>query len=92
MAERSFVRSHTALSRRVRDEVLLATAEREGVEGLSETALAVWDLLEKPQTRTSLVALLAERYAASSESIDGDVEALIDQFLERGWIEEGQRV
>jgi Coenzyme PQQ synthesis protein D (PqqD) len=91
MAERSFVRSPTALSRRVRGEVLLATAEREGVEALSETALTVWDLLETPQTRGSLIALMADRYAVSPEGIGGDVQALVAQFLDRGWIEEGGR-
>jgi hypothetical protein len=88
MGERSFVRSPTALSRRVGGEVLLASADREGVESLSETATEVWDLLERPRTVRSLVARLVDRYAAPRSSIEVDVRGLIDQLFERGWIEE----
>jgi hypothetical protein len=68
--------------------MLLARPGREGVDSLSETATVVWELLGTPRTLGSLVDLLAEAYAAHRENIAADVELLVEELIERGWVED----
>jgi hypothetical protein len=88
MVERSFVRSPNALSRNVGGELLLASTDGERIDSLSETAAAVWALLETPRTIGALIEVLAERYAVPRDTIATDVETLVEALVARGWAEE----
>jgi len=83
-----FVRSRVALSRRVGGEVLLAAPGREDIDRLSDTAGAVWSLLEEPMPAPALVARLSEAYGVPEERIAADVEVLLADLVRRGWVEE----
>lgn len=83
-----FKRSSGALYRRVGNEILLASPEREDFDTLSATAGTAWDLLEKPRTLSELAELLATSYEVSAQSITADVGTLLLDLLRRGWIEE----
>jgi hypothetical protein len=81
-------RSPSALFREVGEEVLLADVAGEGFDALSGAATAVWALLAGLRTRAELVAALADRYGVSEESIEADVNRLLDELHRRGWIQE----
>ncbi len=74
------------LSRTFAGEVLLATPDREGVDRLELTAAAVWDALEAPATVPDISATLAATYDAPNELIVRDVDALLGDLADRGWI------
>jgi hypothetical protein len=81
------VRSSSVLSRAVGSDVLLTAPGREDVVRLAGTAGAVWELMENPQTMSSLVSALNRRYDAARESIAADVKRLVSEMLEQGWAE-----
>jgi hypothetical protein len=81
------VRSSSVLSRAVGSEVLLTAPGREDVVRLAGTAGAVWELMENPQTISSLVGALSRRYRASPEIIATDVERLVSELLKQGFAE-----
>lgn len=83
-----FVRSRVALSRRVGGEVLLAATDRPDIDRLSDSAGAVWTLLGEPLTKSVVVANLSEAYGVPGGQIAADVEALLDDLVRRGWVEE----
>jgi hypothetical protein len=83
-----FVRSPVALSRRVGGELLLAAPGRTEVDRLSDSAGAVWSLLEEPMAAPALVTTLSEAYGVPEERIAADVEALLADLVRRGWVEE----
>lgn len=83
-----YVRSRAALSRRVGGEVLLASPGRPDVDRLSDSAGAVWSLLEEPTPASTVVAALSDAYGIPLEQIRADVEALLADLVTRGWVEE----
>lgn len=83
-----FVRSSVALSRRVGGEVLLAAPDGTEIDRLSDSAGAVWSLLEEPMAVPALVTTLSEAYGVPEERIAADVEALLADLVRRGWVEE----
>jgi hypothetical protein len=68
-------------------ESLLTAPGREEVDGLSETAASVWDLLTEPRTLDDLVRRLSERYSAPWVTVEPDVRSLLEQLVARGWVE-----
>ena len=83
------VRSPRVLSRRVGPEVVLAAELGDGFDRLSPTATAVWELLAEPITRTELLDRLAAAYAVEVDDIADEVDALLEEFEGRGWLEPG---
>jgi hypothetical protein len=81
------VRSSSVLSRAVGSDVLLAAPGRKDVVRLTGTAGAVWELMESPQTISSLITELNRRYHADRETIAVDVERLVSELVARGWAE-----
>jgi hypothetical protein len=81
------VRSSSVLSRVVGSDVFLTAPGREDVIRLAGTAGAVWELMENPQTVSTMVASLSRRYHAAPETIATDVERLVSELVERGWAE-----
>lgn len=84
------IRSSDALVRTFADEVLLASASGGNVDRLEGSAAAVWDLLEEPRSLPDLVAALARAYETPTDRILRDVEPLVRDLVERGWIYEVQ--
>ena len=87
MKEMWLVRSTSVLSRAVGSDVLLTAPGREDVVRLAGTAGAVWELIENPQTMSSLVTALNRRYDAAPQIIAADVKRLVSEMLEQGWAE-----
>jgi coenzyme PQQ synthesis protein D (PqqD) len=87
MSDPRFRRSPAALFRTAGSEVLLASADRDGVDLLPGTAAAVWLLLEEPASLAHLSEDLAELYAMPVERVVEDVEPLVDELTRRGWVE-----
>lgn len=81
-----YVRSETTLWRSAGVETLLAAPGRRDVDSLSETATAVWEMLETARTLNDLVAQLSERYSVPRHSVEPHVRALLEQLVVRGWV------
>jgi hypothetical protein len=79
--ELRYVRSPAVLWRHVGREVLLIPPDRESVRGLSETAGAIWDLLEEPRSTTEVARILADRYGESTPEIDAQVDRLLEELV-----------
>jgi DNA-binding IclR family transcriptional regulator len=71
----------------VGQETLLTASGRPDVDGLSETATAVWELLTEPRTLGDLVRRLSERYGTPRNTVEPDVRSLLKQLVARGWVE-----
>lgn len=87
MRELWLLRSSSVLSRVVGSDVFLTAPGRGDVIRLAGTAGAVWELIENPQTVSSLVAALSRRYHAPRETIAADVERLVSELVGQGWAE-----
>lgn len=84
IAARSFRRAPSVLVRVTGPEVLLATPAGNDVLRLSETAAAVWRLLDEPRTLEELVDNLAPRYNTAPSRISDDVAGVVNQLMELG--------
>ena len=82
-----FKKSPRALSRVVGDEVLIAVPQDRQVLSLSSTGRAIWELLDSPITIPELVLRLARLYECQEDSIAPDVNAFLNQLLERRAVE-----
>jgi hypothetical protein len=88
LAAPRYVRSPSALSRTVRDVVLIAIPAREGFEKLSGTSSVAWDVLATPHTADELIDELAELYGADPAEVAPSVESLIEVFIGRALVSE----
>ncbi len=81
-----FAQSQTALSRSVGPDVLLAATEGDEIEVLSGTAAVIWRFLDTPSTLGHLVEVLADVYRRPPDAIAGDIEALLQDLMGRGFL------
>jgi Coenzyme PQQ synthesis protein D (PqqD) len=85
--EELYMRADDILSRSFADEVLLAAPRRNEVDQLKGPAADVWDLLDRPRTLPEIIEQLKKRYfGAPVERVKDDVQALLDDLVDRGWI------
>ena len=75
------------LSRSYADEVLLAAPRRNEVDQLSGPAADVWVVLDRPLRIDDIVERLTKLYGAPVERVKDDVQALLDDLVERGWLQ-----
>jgi hypothetical protein len=75
------------LSRSFADEVLLAAPRRDEVDQLSGPAADVWVILDQPLRVDDIVERLRKLYGAPVERVRDDVQALLNDLVERGWLE-----
>jgi len=75
------------LSRSYADEVLLAAPRRNEVDQLSGPAADVWVVLDRPLRIDDIVERLTKLYGAPVERVRDDVQALLDDLVERGWLQ-----
>jgi hypothetical protein len=80
-------RSETTIFRAVGRETLLAAPDREDVDRLSESAAAVWRVLDAPRSRAEVAAMVAGLYGDQGPALRSDVDALLDTLIDRGWVE-----
>jgi hypothetical protein len=88
VTEARYRRADGVLFRSFADEVLLTSMDLDGCEGLSGPATDVWNLLESPRSLADLVGALAPEYRAPPAVMSEDVDALITELRERGFVEE----
>jgi hypothetical protein len=70
-------RAPEVLSRTVGAEILLAVAERDGVQQLSGTGRAVWERLDVARSVPELVTLLADVYRGGTAVVADDVRVFV---------------
>ena len=82
-----FRQARGVLSRSFGAEVILAPFRREEYESLSETAGAVWSLLDEPRSLDEIVGVLEGAFGTTGVEIAPDVESLIVDLVDRGLVE-----
>ena len=75
-----YERNRQTLWRRVGNEILLAPAEGNDFNLLSDTASQVWLLLDVPSTAGSMAKRLGEKYGMAPERIEGQIVNLLDEL------------
>jgi hypothetical protein len=88
LSETRYRRAPRALHRTVGHEVLLAAADRDGVDVLPGTAATLWVLLDQPASLGTLTAELAAIYKTPAHRVSTDVAPLLDELVRRGWLEQ----
>ena len=59
-----------------------------GLVTLNETAVYVWELLEKERTADELAASVAEQFGVDLETAQKDVQVFLEEIKEMGLLEE----
>lgn len=85
--EVAYRRSSGVLSRRVGEEVIVASAEGDPYL-LTGTGLTIWNLLSTPRTVPQLVRELSATYGAPPAAVRSDVEPFLADLISRGLVEE----
>jgi hypothetical protein len=85
--EVAYRRSAGVLSRRVGQEVIVASAEGDPYL-LTGTGLAMWNLLRTPRTVSELVRELSTAYGAPPADVGSDVEPFLAELVSRGLVDE----
>ena len=81
-----FRRADRVLWRSFAAEVLVAVPGRDDINQLVGTAAAVWDELEVPRTAAEVIERLCDEFASPTEVVGPDVEALLEDLVQRGCI------
>lgn len=71
------------------DEIILMRLDNGELLSLTDSAAAVWRLIDGQRDRASLVAALEAEFEAASQQIDRDVAELLCQLAEAHLIAEG---
>ena len=79
----AYARSAGLLSRRVGDEMIVATSTGDA-HLLTGTALTIWTLLAVPKTLPQLVEEIAAGYRAHPNAVGPDVQAFVSDLVSRG--------
>jgi hypothetical protein len=90
MTDTLLIRVSDVLTRSFAGEVLLASSAGGDIDRLEGSAAVVWDLLEDPRTLADLIARLGHVYREPNEEIRSDLEPLLRDLVERGWVYEIQ--
>lgn len=85
-----YQQSAEAMTRRVGDDVLVATPVDEQVHELSGGASAVWQELRTPRTMVNLVDRLATAHRVAPSDIAAQVEECLDALVRLQVVEEVQ--
>lgn len=83
-AEGSFQQAPSVLVRTSGPEVLIASPARVDVLRLSETAAAVWRVLDEPRTIGEIVEEMAGRYETAASRISDEVARVVHELMELG--------
>jgi hypothetical protein len=83
-----FRHSPGTLYRSVGGEVLVAPPGQDEFKLLAGAGSALWHLLAAPRTLPELVETTADVYGMPPAVIEADVEALVDELIRLGLIEE----
>ncbi len=84
-------RSDNIVMRKIAGETMLIPIHQTGADLqkvylLNETATAVWQLLEQPQSLESLVEALQQEFDASSMAIKEDLVTLLDDLVGQDFV------
>jgi len=78
--------SPDALARELDGEVLVLDLKTSLYFGMTGTGARIWRLIEAGQDRAAIVAALAREYGVAADAIEGDVDAFLDDLLDRGLV------
>ena len=68
------------------DEIVVMSLDSGDFFSLTETACAIWKLLDTPQSREALIDAVAQDYQISPDAIAGDVDGFLAEMRKAGLI------
>lgn len=85
--------SRNYVARKLGEETVLVPINQTGVEvqrifALNSTAADIWEKLDQPKTVEELIEFLKNEYSADESVIRSDVENILQEFLQAGFLEE----
>ncbi|MDQ3077276.1 MAG: PqqD family protein [Pseudomonadota bacterium] len=86
MTETIFERNASLLEAGLGDELVALDAEGGQCFGFNATAASVWRRLEQPASFDALRLALREEYDVDHEQCTSELEALLDELIERGLV------
>lgn len=66
------------------DEVMLYDSDNEKIHVLNHSAYAIWQLCNGENSRADMCEQLTVQYADSSHDFVDDIQATIDEFIQKG--------
>ena len=82
MTQAEYVRTKNVLFSKVGLEVLALNIDRGQCYGLNDTASAIWEMLETPQSVPAICAALEARFEVDPEECRIEVERLLGEMVE----------
>jgi len=67
-------------------ELILVDLASGHYHGLDPVASLVWRVIAEGGDSFAVVSAILEQYEASAETVERDVEALVKDWLDRGWL------
>ena len=67
-------------------EIIVMSLDRGDFFSLTDTAAAIWNLIDGTRDRGGLITALAEAYGAPEAEIGADVDAFLAQLSQAGFI------
>jgi hypothetical protein len=86
VADQRFARSKDVISRVIDGEAVLLDLVSGRYLGLNDVATRVWELLDEGRTCGAIREALLAEFAVAPEVLDGDLDRLFADLLERGLI------
>lgn len=82
MTQAEYVRMKNVLFSKVGLEVLALNIERGQCYGFNDTASAIWELLETPQSAPAICAAVEARFEVDPEECRFEVERLLGEMVQ----------
>ena len=74
---------------RIDEEVVVMDMTSGDFFSLTETSLAIWQLIDGVRDRNTIVAVLVDEYAADRDSVSGEVDTFIAALTAAGFVSTG---
>ena len=81
MTQAEYVRTKNVLFSKVGLEVLALNIDRGQCYGFNDTASAIWELLETPQTVPAICMAIEASFEVDPDECRSEVERLLDQMV-----------
>jgi hypothetical protein len=87
VAELSYQPNPDVVAQRVQDEVVLVNLRTNEIYTLNRTAARAWELIAEGRDRLGVEAGLAEEFSVDDSKIQGELDGLLDELVEKELIQ-----
>lgn len=80
----TIARANNLLATDLDDEMILMSIENGSYYGMEKTARRIWELIESPQTVSSLIDILSQEFSVAPDVCKSDTIAYLQDLCEEG--------